>query len=102
MKYEELIQPKMLYCKTCNTFSDPDYRLTCENCGEKLVTCWWALLSNKGARTLCEDCKNRFWCWTNTSDSRIPTTTQARIVHNRAEDVIAREVAYQVHISKKG
>ena len=76
-----LVQPKMLYCRKCNIFSEPDYRLTCEKCGDKLVTCWWALLRKKGAKSLCEDCKNRFWCWTTVPDGngRIPSVTQARI-----------------------
>lgn len=85
MEKEDLIQPKMLYCRTCDAFSEPDYRLTCEKCGEKLTTCWWALLRRKGdAKEYCTTCKNRFWCWTNTPDGngRIPTLTQARVANN--------------------
>ena len=91
MDKEDLIQPKMLYCRKCNAFSKPDYRLTCIECGEKLTTCWWALLRNKGAKTLCEDCRNRFWCWTTVPDgNRIPSITQARVVHKKFDNWMSR------------
>lgn len=81
------VQPKMLYCKACGIFSEPDHRLTCDVCGAKLMSCWWALLNRScdgrafSVKQYCDTCKNRFWCWTNSLDGgRIPTLTQARIV----------------------
>lgn len=94
MKKEELIQPKMLYCRGCNVFSNPDYRLACRKCGETLTTCWWALLNRKSnAKELCSDCKSRFWCWTNSLvDGSIP---------RYRKDAIAIEVAYHHWINRK-
>lgn len=88
---EELIQPKKLYCRTCNVFSEPDYRLTCGECGDELETCWWALLNRKNAKQFCSDCRNRFWCWTNSLNGRIP---------RYRKDAIATEVAYRDYINR--
>ena len=93
--YGELIQPKRLYCKNCDVLLMPDFNLTCTVCGNPLTTCWWALLHNKDkVKTHCKDCKNRFWCWTQTPDNyRIPTETQARVARrymDRAASSIGR------------
>ncbi len=85
---EQAIQPKRLYCRTCDVLLLPDFNLSCPVCGTPLTTCWWALLNGKNkdkVKKQCNDCKNRFWCWTHTTgdEKRIPTVTQARITENR-------------------
>ena len=79
---QQLIQPKRLYCITCDVLLLPDFNLSCPVCGEKLTTCWWALLHGKDkVKKECDTCNNRYWCWTHrVDDFRVPTATQKRVV----------------------
>ena len=82
----KLVQPKRLYCPNCDVLLLPDFNLTCPVCGVTLTTCWWALLNGKDkVKEHCTTCENRYWCWTHKlgDEKRIPSATQARIVHNR-------------------
>ena len=92
MEKEDLIQPKRLYCKICDVLLLPDLNLTCPVCGTTLTTCWWALLNKKTKmKDQCDTCKNRFWCWTTTPiDGRIPSITQARVVHKKFDNWMSR------------